>query len=300
VKVVLAGGSGSLGRRIAAAFSSDGHDVVILTRRPQGREVREVVWDGRSVGDWAAEIEGAVVVNLAGELVDRRATPEGIALLTASRVEPTRAIAQASKLASTPPVVLVQASTTAIYGDAGDAILDESAPVAEGPPQMAGVARAWEDAAREVRADRTVVLRTAIVLDTGTPALDRLVTLTRFGLGGRIASGRQWVSWIHIADFLRIVQRAVDDPSLDGVVHVSSPYPVTNRELMRSLRHALHRPPSPPTPAALVRVGAMFMRTDPALALLGRRAVPRKLLDAGFSFEFPRLDDALDDLLRPT
>ncbi|MGZ4722230.1 DUF1731 domain-containing protein, partial [Oryzihumus sp.] len=126
-----------------------------------------------------------------------------------------------------------------------------------------------------------------------------LAQLTRRGLGGRIASGRQWVSWLHIADFLDIVRYALDTPDLSGVVHVTSPKPATNRELMQALRHVLHRPPSPPTPAPLVRVGAVFMRTDPALALLGRRCVPRRLLEAGFVFEYPDLEPALENLLGP-
>jgi len=298
VKVVLAGGSGALGRRIADDLTARGDEIVVLTRTPTPDAAhREVAWDGVTVGPWAEELAGAAVVNLAGALVDRRPTPAAVELLTTSRVQPTHALAQAAAAVGVQPPVWLQSSTLAIYGDGGDAILDETAPVASGPPQMAGVARAWEDAAESVVADRVVTLRTGIVLARDTPALDRLASLTRRGLGGRIASGRQWVSWLHIADFLRIVRYALDTPSLSGIVHVTSPNPATNRELMRALRKVLHRPPSPPTPAALVHVGAVFMRTDPALALLGRRCIPRRLLDAGFGFEYPDLEPALEDLL---
>ena len=288
MKIVLAGGSGSLGRRIAADLTSRGDEVVVLTRSPDPRRpYRQIEWDGATVGPWAAELDGAAVVNLAGALVDRRPTPANIELLKRSRVEPTRALASAAARSAAPPVVWVQASTLAVYGDGGEAVLDETAPPAEGPPQMAGVARAWEAAAEDVAAGRTVVMRTGIVLDRDTPAMNRLAGLARWGLGSRIGTGRQWVSWIHIADFLAFVRRALDDEGLRGVVHVTSPNPVRNAELMATLRHVLRRPPAPPTPAALVRLGAFVLRTDPALALTGRRCVPARLSETHFPFEYP-------------
>jgi uncharacterized protein (TIGR01777 family) len=297
VRIVLAGGSGSLGRRIAADLTSRGDEVVILTRSPRpGLPYRQVEWDGATVGAWAAELEGAAIVNLAGALVDRRPTAANVELLTRSRVEPTRALTSAAATLTRPPGVWIQASTLAIYGDGGQAVLDESAPPADGPPQTSGVARAWEAAAGEVSGIRQVVMRTGIVLDRDTPALDRLAGLVRWGLGGRIGSGRQWVSWVHIADFLAVVRRALDDDDLGGVVHVTSPNPVRNAELMATLRKVLHRPVAPPTPAALVHVGAMVLRTDPALALTGRRCVPARLLDAGFAFAYPELETALEQL----
>jgi uncharacterized protein (TIGR01777 family) len=256
-----------------------------------------VLWDGATVGSWAAELAGAAVVNLAGELVDRRPTAANVELLTRSRVQPTHALARAVAGLDEPPTVWVQASTLAIYGDGGDAVLDESAPAADGPAQMAGVARAWEQAAVEQPAGRQVVLRMGVVLDRDTPALDRLARLTRWGLGGRVGSGRQWVSWLHIADLLAIVRRSLDDVTMVGVVHATSPRPVRNAELMAALRQVLRRPPVPPTPASLVRLGAMLLRTDPALALTGRRCIPSRLLDAGFTFAYPRLVPALQDLL---
>jgi len=296
MKVVIAGGTGSLGRRVADELEARGDEVVVLTRsRRHDITHRQVEWDGRTVGAWAEELEGAVVINLAGELVDRRPTKQNIDLLRRSRVEPTRALVQATKDLSTPPVLWVQMSTLAIYGDAGQEIVQEGHPVAEGPTQMAGVARPWEDAARDARADRKVVLRTGIVLDRGTPAFDRLTKLTKLGLGGRISRGDQWVSWIHIDDFLAAL-RFVLEHDLDGIVHVTSPDPIQNRDMMAALRSALHRPWSPPTPKPLVHVGALIMRSDPALALTGRCCVPRRLLDADFRFEHSCFDAALADL----
>lgn len=297
VKVVVAGGSGGLGRRLCADLAAAGFEVVILTRRPRPGPHRQVEWDGRTVGPWRKELEGSVVVNLAGELVDRRPTAANISLLTTSRVDPTRALVEASRRLDRPVPVWLQASTLAIYGDAGDTVLDESAPPADGPPQMAGVARAWEAAVDGANAERIVVLRTGIVLDNDTPALDRLRGLARWGLGGRVGSGTQWISWVHIDDWLAIVRTALaPDQHLEGVLHATGPEPTRNAELMASLRRSLARPAAPPTPASLVRLGAVLLRTDPALALTGRRAVPARLLQSGFRFAHPDLDEALADL----
>ena len=303
----MAGGSGSLGRRLCTDLSARGHEVVVLTRSPGRGPHRQVRWDGRTLGAWADELAGAAVVNLAGELVDRRPTPANIELLTTSRVQPTAALAAAAAALDAPVPVWIQASTLAIYGDAGEALITEASPLADGPPQMAGVARTWESAAVGVHAQRQVVLRTSFVLDAGTPALNRLSFLVRAGLGGRIGSGRQWFPWIHIDDWLAVVRWSLQEPSSpltgataappQGVLLATGPNPVRNAELMATLRQLLHRPPAPPTPVALVRLGGLLLRTDPALALTGRRGVPARLNEAGFTFRHPDLRMALNDLL---
>lgn len=229
--------------------------------------------------------------------MDRRPTTANVVLLRTSRVEPTTALVAAAAQLSSPPALWLQMSTLAIYGDAGEDIVDERYPAAAGPPQMAGVARAWEQAVDGAVAERLVVLRTGIVLDRHTPAFDRLTSLTRIGLGGRIGRGGQWISWIHVDDFLKVIRFLCDAATIDGVVHVTAPYPVRNKEMMAALRAAMHRPWSPPTPAPLVRAGALLLRTDPALALTGRRCVPRRLLDAGFEFDRPTFGAALAHLL---
>ena len=297
MKVVVAGGSGALGRRLCADLTTAGHEVVVLTRRPRPGPHRQVGWDGRTVGPWRDELAGSAVVNLAGELVDRRPTAANVELLATSRVYPTRALVEASRTLDSPVPVWVQASTLAIYGDAGDTLLDESAPPAEGPPQMAGVARSWEAAVEGANTERLVVLRTGIVLDNDTPALDRLWSLARWGLGGRVGPGTQWISWVHIDDWLAIVRTALaPDSELAGVLHATGPEPARNADMMAALRRSLGRPAAPPTPALLVRLGAVLLRTDPALALTGRRAVPTRLLTSGFRFTHPDLDEALADL----
>ncbi|GLW31970.1 TIGR01777 family oxidoreductase [Actinoplanes regularis] len=298
MKVVIAGGSGALGQRIARDLIDRGDDVVVLSRSAtRVRWGRQVSWDGRTVGPWASELSGAALINLCGELVFRRPTPANIALLTRSRTEPTLTLARACASLDRPVPVLLQMSTLAIYGDAGEEALDESAPSAEGPPQMAGVARAWEEAAAELTAARRVTLRTSIVFDRGAPAFDRLTDFVRWGLGGRMGSGRQWISWLHIDDLCAIVRHCLDDARLSGIVHAASPSPVRNSELMATLRRATGHAVGLPTPAPLVRLGSVFLRADPLLVLTGRRCVPKRLRESGFEFTYPELGPAVADLL---
>lgn len=296
--MLIAGGSGSLGRRLADDLLAHGHHVTILTRtiRP-GLDHRQVVWDGRTSGAWAVELENAIVINLAGELVDRRPTAKNIEMLRRSRVDPTRALVAAASTLAHPPTLWLQMSTLAIYGDAGQDVIDEHHPVADGPAQMAGVAGPWEQAVADASAGRLIIMRTGIVLDRGAPAFDRLVGITKLGLGGRVNTGQQWVSWIHVDDFIKAVHFLCEHVEIDGVVHITSPNPVQNREMMATLRSALHRPWSFPTPKPLVHIGALFMRTDPALALTGRRCIPRRLIEAGFEFTNPTFESAVRHLL---
>jgi NAD dependent epimerase/dehydratase family enzyme len=160
---------------------------------------------------------------------------------------------------------------------------------------MPGIARPWEEAAGDGLARRQVFFRMSLVLDIGTPVLDRLALLVRIGAGGRISTGKQWVSWIHVRDMLRALLFVLER-DIDGILNVTSPEPVRNETLMRELRRHLRRPWSPPVPAPLVNVGAWLMGTDPALALTGRRCIPHRLLEEGFTFTCPRLGDALGDL----
>lgn len=296
MKVVIAGGSGTLGTALSDHLAGQGHEVVVLSRREGGGRHRRVLWDGRTVGAWATELEGASVVNLSGALVDRRPTPEGIALLTRSRVEPTRALVEASKRLDRPVFSWLQASTLSMHSDTGDQVLTEDTPVDVGLPQMTGVATAWEAAVDGANAEHLTVTRTSVVLDRDTPALDRLSLLVRMRVGGTVGTGRQWFSWIHIEDWLRAADLALAG-ELDGVVNLTSPNPVTNREFMATLRRVLGVRWALPAPAFLTHVGSVALRTDPRLALTGRRGRPARLLDAGFEFHHPDLEPALRDLL---
>jgi uncharacterized protein (TIGR01777 family) len=298
-KVVLAGGRGFLGASLARQMVVCGREVVVLTRTPQpGGIAREVAWDGKTPGSWVAELEGAeALVNLTGRSVNCRPTPENRKVILDSRVDSVRVLGEAVARCSRPPAVWVQSGSLALYGDPGDRICAETAPMAD--DFSAQVCRQWEDAMAAVSAPRTrkVVLRIGLVLGPGGGALGPLVKLVRWGLGGTVGSGRQYLSWLHTDDMNELFWRAITDAGCVGAYNACSPHPVTNAVFMRELRAALGRPWSPPAPEWAVRLGARFiLGTDADLALTGRRCLPARLAEEGFAFRFPELKTALADL----
>jgi uncharacterized protein len=304
-RIVIAGGSGFIGRALARELASRGDDVVILTRTPDvtpvHKRVRHVRWAGRTQGAWAREIDGTdAVVNLAGKNVNCRYTRRNLAEIDGSRVDAVRAVGEAIARAAQPPRVLVQASTTAIYGDTGETWCDEQAAPGDGIP--VATATKWERAFEQTPtppATRRVILRIGFVLGREGGVLNMLGGLARCFLGGTVGGGRQYISWIHVDDLVRLVRRAIDeagDAGMSGVYNAASPAPVTNAVFMRELRRVLNCPWSPPVPAWAVRVGCFIMRTEPVLALTGRRAVPRRLIDEAFEFRFTELRAALEDI----
>jgi len=298
-KIILAGGSGFIGSSLAAVLEGHGYDVAVLTRSARGdATTRQIQWDAQNPGPWTAELEGAAaVVNLVGRSVDCRKTAKNRREILESRVNSVRALAAAFRRCRNPPPVWIQSGTLHIHGDTADEILDESSPVGEGFAPMVGTA--WEKAFNEadLPGTRRVLLRISFVLGRNGGALKTLARLTRLFLGGTVGGGRQYVSWIHEHDLDQIILGAIRRADMEGVYSVTAPGPVTNREFMRELRRALHRPWAPPTPTPLVRVASFFLRTDPELATLGRRCVPTRLLREGFRFKFAELAEALEDLL---
>jgi uncharacterized protein (TIGR01777 family) len=298
-KVLIAGGSGSLGLAIADHLSDQGFEVFVLTRSYQPKMVCEqIFWDGKTPRAFVDDVfKGSILINLAGKLVDRVPTKENIELLTSSRVEPTRVLAEFSARFGKPKLWL-QMSTLAIYGDAGEQLLTEESPPADGPAQMAGVARAWEAEVNPNLADRLVIMRTAVVLQPNTPALNRLATITKMFMGGQVGNGRQWFSWIHYKDFLKAIDFLIQE-EVKGIVHLTSPEPVRNKDLMALLRKVLNKGFALPTPKIAITIGALLLfRTDPQLALTGRRAIPTKLEGHGFVFDHSELEESLTDLLK--
>jgi uncharacterized protein (TIGR01777 family) len=302
-RVVLAGGSGFLGRPLAEALVGAGHEVVVLARDPAawrgpGRAVR---WNARHAEEsWAAELDGAAaLVNLVGKSVECRRTPRNREEILRSRVDSCEALGEALRLVYRPPAVWVQVSSLAIYGDAGERVCDESAFVPGGFPS--DVCIAWEEAlGRAIRPEmRWVVLRSGLVLGRDGGALPTLARLARLGLGGPIGTGRQWVSWIHLEDMTRLFLEAIRNPAIHGICNASGLQPVTNAEFMATLRRVLKEPFGMPTPTWLVRLGAPLLGTDPDLALNGRRGLPCRIHGLGFRFHHHELEDALADLLLP-
>jgi uncharacterized protein len=312
VKVVIPGGTGQVGGLLRRALSAHGHEVVVLSRHPGELEpgVRHVGWDGRTLGPWAAEVDGAdAVVNLAGRTVSCRYTPDNLAQMMDSRVESTRVVGRAIAQAASPPSVWLQMSTATIYADRRDAPNDEATGVIGGHEPgvpdyweySVRIARSWEaaQARAPVPGTRRVALRAAMVMspDRGG-VLDVLLRMARLGLGGPVAGGGQYVSWIHDHDFVRAVELLLERDDLEGPVNLAAPGPLPQRDLMRALRRAWGRRVGLPATAWMAEIGAWVLRTDTELLLKSRRVVPGRLLDAGFEFEHPQWPEAATDLVQ--
>jgi len=298
-RIVIPGGSGFLGRNLRDRLVDRGDSVIVLTRgAPQSSHGWESVhWDPATLGEWISVLDGAdAVVHLSGKRVDCRPTQKNLAELTSSRVGPVQAVGRAWNQVANPPPVWVQLSSLARFGDAGETIIDEeTVPPVDGPPQMVKVCTEWEaafaSASRQVR--RTVLLRAGIGLGgSGDPATRRLLWLARAGLGGRIASGNQWVSWVSLEDFMAVLVRAIESDRMVGLYHVTSPDPIRNRDMMATYRRLAGRRFGLPAPSWVTNVGAWLLGSDPALALTGRRAVPARLLKEGYQFAVPDFENA--------
>jgi uncharacterized protein (TIGR01777 family) len=298
-RVVLAGGSGFLGQRLAQELLARNYEVVVLTRSPRERSdgVREVEWSGAHIGEWIQVLDGVdAVVNLAGRNINCPHTAENISVITESRVNSVRVLAASFDHVLHPPRVWVQAGAIGFYGDRGDQWCDEGTP--NGGDKLAGICRLWENSFNSavVPKTRRVLLRIGVVLDRNGGALPLLAKLTKWFCGGAAGSGKQYISWIDCADLNRMFIEAIERKDLSGTFNATAPNPVTNKEFMRQLRRALHRPLALPTPALGVRLGAWLMRTEPSLALSGCRCAPKRFLEAGFSFQFPDLRAALKNI----
>lgn len=306
MKIVIAGGTGFLGRTLVGHFQRTGHDITILTRSPQmaTNSVREVAWDACLIGDWVRDLEGSeAVINLVGRSVNCRYHAQNRKVILESRVRSTRILGEAIAKCKIPPSVWLNASTATIYKHTFGSAWDELGEIGATPEAKdefsVEVAAAWEKALAEAETPHTrkVALRTAMVLGADKnsvyPVLRRLV---RAGLGGKMGDGRQFVSWIHETDFCRAVEWLLTHENFSGPVNISAPNPVTNSEMMKSLREICGAPIGLPASKWMLEIGAFLLRTETELIIKSRRVVPDRLLKSGFTFQFPFLRQALKDL----
>src|SRR6185312_820815 len=289
------------------ALTAQGHEVVLLTRSPSG--ARQVRWDVVTLGDWARQVDGSdVVINLAGRSVSCRYTPQNLDAMMRSRVESARVVGEAIAAAERPPRVWMQMSTATIYAHRFDAANDEHDGVLGGGEHgvpgywsySVKIAQNWEAAQERAATPRTrkVALRSAMVMSPDRGGVfDVLSRLARLGLGGPVAGGRQYVSWIHDRDFVRAVEFLIGRDTVTGAVNLAAPGPLPQRDFMRDLRAAWRMPVGLPATAWMAEIGAFALRSDTELLLKSRRVVPGRLVDAGFTFEYPRWNTAAVDLV---
>ncbi len=302
--IAITGGTGLIGRALADHLLRHGHQVTIFTRRPE--QARPKVPAPATIARWTPDDPRALaqhlrpvqaVVHLLGEnIAAGRWTAQRRRAIYESRIQGGRTLMTALRLAQPRPAVLIQASAVGYYGDRGDEILDESAP--PGDDFLARLCVDWENstAAAENLGMRRAIIRTGVVLSRDGGALPRLLLPIRWGVGGALGSGRQWMPWIHLADEVAAIAFLITHEQAHGAFNLTAPEPVTNLELTRAIARRLHRPAFFRVPAVALRLLFGEMST---VLLASQRAVPRRLQQAGFTFRYPTLDTALEHLLSP-
>jgi hypothetical protein len=290
-RVAVAGASGLIGGALVRSLVADGHEVVRLVRRA-ARGEHEVCWDPEGQYVNAAGLAGCdVVVNMAGAGVgDHRWTPEYKRRIRDSRVLGTAALAEAVASLPEPPRVFVNGSAIGVYGDTGDRVVNEDTPPGDG--FLAKVCVEWEEAAAPAQEAgvRTVFPRTGLVVARSGGAWGRLFPLFRAGLGGRLGDGRQYWSYIALHDEVAAIRHLIDHDELSGPFNLTAPEPLTNREITAAMGRVLHRPTAFAVPAPVLRAVLGGMAGD---VLGSQRVVPKRLLESGFRFAFPGIDDAI-------
>ncbi len=306
MKLVLFGGAGHIGRALARNLDPDKYEIVVITRNPI--ETNHVEWDCCTIGPWVSALEGAdAVINLAGRRVHCRYNEANLREMMDSRVRSTEVIGDAIEACSIPPKVWLQSSTATIYqhtfGKANDEISGVIGGSEQGAPAVWNfsieIAKRWEQALFDAKtpSTRRIALRSAIMMGVDRDsAFDIFSRLARLGIGGRLATGRQYVSWIHEVDFCRSIEFLLSHDELQGAINVASPNPLPQVEFAAGLRRAWGVPFGLPATPWMIALGAWALNGDSELVLKSRRVVPTVMTEAGFQFEFPVWADAAADL----
>ncbi len=299
-KIIIAGGSGSLGKVLGDYFSKQDYQVIILSRKvkPAKGNISFVRWDAETLGNWATQLDGSeAIINLNGRTVNCRYTEQNKKDIIDTRVNSTSIIGKAIEQSANPPKVWINASSAAIYGDTGGKLTDESSPFGKG--FSTEVCIKWEEALNNANTPKTrkIALRIGLVLTEDGGVLEPIFNLAKYGLAGTIGNGKQYMSWIHEDDFIGVVNLCLRDEKFVGQFNCTCPNPVTNAEFMKSVRKATGSRVGFPAPAIFVKMGAFFMGTEPELVLKGRRVVSKVLVDHAYKFKFSDIDKAMTDIV---
>jgi uncharacterized protein (TIGR01777 family) len=297
LRIVVGGASGTLGSNLVPFLQNKGHEVTVLERKKNLSE-GSIFWDPENKMLSPSQLEGFdVIINLSGyPVMCGRWTPAKMEKIRSSRVDSTRLLVDAICTLKHPPQLFISSSAIGYYGDCGDKRVTEESPLGAG--FLASVCQEWEEEAKKAESSgvRVVRLRTGIVLTPKGGALATMLSIFRLGLGGKISSGNQYMSWIAIDDFLALIQFIIDTPELSGAINATSPTPVTNKTFTKTLAKVLHRPAIFPVPAWGLRL--VFGKCADEALLIGSKVYPEKLLAAGFSFSYGDLSAALSHVLR--
>lgn len=300
-KIVLAGGNGYLGGVLAKYYKPLADEVIILSRKakPNDENVKTVLWDGHTVGEWKESLHDAdLLINLCGKNVNCRYTEENKAEIMNSRIIPTALLGSVIKEMDNKPKLWINVTSATIYRHAEDRPQDEeSGEVGYG--FSIDVCRKWEETFFTIDTPKTrkIALRMGIVLGRKDAAFPRLLNLVRCGLGGKQGDGHQYVSWVHEQDAARCTEWLLNHEELNGAINCTSPEPVQNAQLMQIIRTAYGVPVGLPAPACLLEIGAKVIGTETELILKSRWVLPKRLLDSGYSFLFSNPAHAVKDLL---
>jgi hypothetical protein len=295
--IIIAGGSGFLGKVLEDYFAQKGYSVKILTRKP--KKENDIYWNAKDIGKWVDVLEHAdALINLTGKSVDCRYTEKNKKLIYDSRIDSTHVLGLAINLCENPPKAWINSSTATIYKHSlHKEMTEENGEI--GNDFSMNIAKSWEKAFFSVINPKTkkIALRTSIVLGKNGGALVPLKRLTKFGLGGKQGNGNQKVSWIHEFDFASAVEFILNTETLQGKFNLSVPHPTTNSILMKSLRKILKVPFGLSHPKPILEFGAKLIGTETELVLKSRNVIPKRLIDNGFKFKHPKIENALHDLL---
>lgn len=295
--IIIAGGTGFLGQVLESYFSKKGYTIKILTRKPT--KSNHIYWNAKDLNHWTKSLEGAdILINLTGKSVDCRYTEANKKLIHDSRIDSTHALGLAVNLCDNPPKVWLNSSTSTIYNDSYTKEMTE-ANGDIGDDFSMNIAKSWEAAFKSIVTPKTkkVILRTAIVLGKNGGAILPLKRLTQFGLGGKQWHGKQKVSWIHETDFARAIDFLIEE-QLEGTFNIVSPKPTTNAYLMKTLRQVLKVPFGISHPKWLLKFGAKLIGTETELVLKSRNVIPEKLIKEGFEFDYTKIEDAINALVK--
>lgn len=297
MKIIIAAGTGFLGKNLEKYFTEKGNQVYILTRNPK-RE-NEIYWDAKNLGEWKNILESSdVLINLTGKSVDCRYTEKNKKEIYSSRIDSTKVLQQAMNQCINQPKVWLNASSATIYTHSETQLNTEENGII-GDDFSMNICKSWEKEFFTIKNQnvRKVALRTSIVLGNNGGAFPKLKLITKFGLGGKQGRGNQNVSWIHIDDFCKAIDWIIDHENISGSINITAPNPLSNEQFMKELRKEMKVPFGLNAPVWQLEIASLFLRTETELLLKSRNVYPEKLMKSGFEFSYSEVDSAFKNLI---